>query len=66
MGDETKRPKTEPSFEGEPPRPGKKWARSHHPIMEDGQLGGGNLNRGPERANPEGTSDLPNPPEDRR
>lgn len=34
--------------------------------MADGQLGAGNLERGPERANPEGTVDTPNPPNDRR
>lgn len=52
--------------EGEPHEREEKWAPSHQSIMEDGQLGGANLDRGPERANPEGTSGTPIPPADRR
>jgi hypothetical protein len=66
MRDNERRPSSVPEAEGEEPERGKKWARSHQSIMEDGQLGGANLDRGPERANPEGTSLTPNPPEDRR
>lgn len=35
-------------------------------ILGDGQLGGENLERGPERINPEGTVDIANPPRDER
>jgi len=39
---------------------------SEQSIMEDGQLGAGNLEHGPERRNPEGTSGIPNPPRESR
>jgi hypothetical protein len=55
-----------PESEGQPPAPGKQWALSEQLLMVDGQLGAANLERGPERANPEGTVDTPNPPLDRR
>lgn len=48
------------------PSPRKRWVRSEQPILEDGQLGGANLDKGPERRNPEGTADRPNPPTDER
>lgn len=52
--------------EGEPPEEERRYARSEEQLLGDGQLGAQNLERGPERQNPEGTSHLPNPaPEER-
>ncbi|MGA9524674.1 MAG: hypothetical protein WBV82_24665 [Myxococcaceae bacterium] len=36
------------------------YTRGEMPVLVDGQLGGANLERGPERANPEGTVDTAN------
>ncbi|HWV39846.1 MAG TPA: hypothetical protein VN033_15355 [Vulgatibacter sp.] len=67
-----------PGAGGKPAKPGEARGRegeargreegltpSEQPVMADGQLGGGNLDRGPERANPEGTADTQNPPTER-
>lgn len=63
MSDERKHPPSRQVVEeGEAPAPGRKWAKSEQPLMGDGQLGGDSLERGPERRNPEGTADTPNPP----
>lgn len=59
-------PLQQKTVEGQAPKEGRKWARSEQPVVVDGQLGGANLDRGPERQNPEGTVDLPNPPPDER
>lgn len=40
--------------------------RGEQTVMGDGQLGGRNIDRGPERRNPEGTALTPNPPADQR
>ncbi len=42
------------------------YVPSEQVVMADGQLGGNNIERGPERQNPEGTALTPNPPPDRR
>lgn len=61
------RPPARPQGEEAPaPSSGQRWVRSQQPILEDGQLGGANLDRGPERRNPEGTVDTPNPTPDAR
>jgi hypothetical protein len=43
----------------EPKVPGG-YARSEEQVITDGQLGSHNLQRGPERANPEGSVDISN------
>lgn len=67
MADERKQP---PTSEIQPPRseeePGRRFIKGEHPIMADGQLGGEALDQGPERRNPEGTVDIPNPPADEK
>lgn len=67
MSDERKQ-QSERQFRkgGEPPAPGREWAKSEQPLMGDGQLGGDTLAQGPEYRNPEGTADTPNPPEESR
>jgi len=55
-----------PEATGNPPERDKSLTPSEQPVLTDGQLGAGNLERGPERANPEGTVDTPNPPTERQ
>jgi len=42
-------------------RPRSEWTPSEETVLNDGQLGAANLQRGPEQRNPEGSIDLSNP-----
>gem|GEM_PF-3750612 len=54
-------PSIGPEAKGQPSERERRLTPSEQPVIADGQLGGANLERGPERANPEGTVDTPNP-----
>lgn len=45
---------------GKKPERGDRFVRSETPQITDGQLGGGNTERGPEGRNPEGSVDISN------
>ncbi len=47
-----------------PPKPSR--VPSEQTVISDGQLGAANLERGPERENPEGSALRPIPPEERK